>query len=241
MSVAPRTFVLVPGAWHGAWCWSRLAPVLRERGHDVLTPELAGTADSATDAGAISLDSWARDLVALVRGRPAPVVAVAHSRGGVVISRAAELAPDCFARLVYVAAYLLPAGAHVAAAARADAGSLIPANMIAAREGLTCRLRDEVIDDAFYGDCDAATRAWARAQLREEPLKPLVTPLRITLARFGSVPRAYVECIRDRTVSLAAQRQMQAGLPCDAVLTLDCGHSPFLTHPHELAQWLDGS
>ena len=73
-----------------------------------------------------------------------------------------------------------------------------------------------------------------------EPLKPLVTPLRITDARFGGVPRAYVECSRDRTVTLAAQRAMQAALPCDPVFTLDSDHSPFLSHPRRLAQVLGG-
>jgi hypothetical protein len=30
------TFALVHGAWHGAWCWERLAPFLQEAGHDVV-------------------------------------------------------------------------------------------------------------------------------------------------------------------------------------------------------------
>src|SRR5688572_19598199 len=35
-------FVLVHGAWHGAWCWERVAPLLREQGHDVTAVELQG-------------------------------------------------------------------------------------------------------------------------------------------------------------------------------------------------------
>ena len=33
-----RTFVLVHGGFHGGWCWSRLTPLLRARGHTVFTP-----------------------------------------------------------------------------------------------------------------------------------------------------------------------------------------------------------
>lgn len=237
MRAGRQVFVLVPGAWHGAWCWNRLAALLRDAGHEVHTPELPGTAGFGDPATA-SLGTWARGIAELVGLQSQPVVLVGHSRGGLVISRAAELAPDSIRRLVYVAAYLLPDGSHVAGEARADGGSLIAPNMIPAREGLTCRLRDEVIDEAFYNDCDAQTIAWARAQLSEEPLKPLVTPLRVTPGAFGRIPRAYVECLRDRTVSLEAQRRMQAALPCKPVLTLDSGHSPFLSQPRALAQWL---
>jgi pimeloyl-ACP methyl ester carboxylesterase len=235
----PRTFVLVAGAWHGAWCWSSLEPLLRAQGHRVVTPELAGTGADATDPRDVTLDRWARDLVKLLEAERQPVL-VGHSRAGLVISRVAELAPQAVSRLVYLAAYLLPAGGTVAEQARADAGSLIASAMVPAASGITCTLRPEVVAEAFHGDCDALTREFARARLTPEPLRPLVTPLRITAERFGRVPRAYVECTRDRTVSLQAQRRMQAVYPCDPVLTLESDHSPFLSHPRPLAEWLGG-
>ena len=36
------TFVLVHGAWHGAWCWRRVARLLTSAGHDVFAPTLTG-------------------------------------------------------------------------------------------------------------------------------------------------------------------------------------------------------
>jgi pimeloyl-ACP methyl ester carboxylesterase len=235
---AARVFVLVPGAWHGAWCWQRVIPLLESRGHRVLTPELAATGADPADAAVVTLDLWARSLAELITAQQQAVTLVGHSRGGIVISRAAELVPERLRRLVFVAAYLLPAGAQLASEARRDAGSLVTANMIPAREGVSCTLRPEIIDEAFYGDCDEETTAWARRQLTAEPLKPLVTPLEVTAARFGRVPRAYIECTRDRTITLGAQRRMQAALPCDPVLALDTGHSPFLSKPAQLAELL---
>jgi hypothetical protein len=52
--------------------------------------------------------------------------------------------------------------------------------------------------------------------------------------------RVYIECSRDRTITLAAQREMQAALPCDPVYTLESDHSPFLSQPERLAQLLGG-
>lgn len=45
------TYVFVHGAWHGGWCWSRTAKLLRARGHDVFTPTLTGVGERAHLAG----------------------------------------------------------------------------------------------------------------------------------------------------------------------------------------------
>ena len=40
-----ENFVLVHGAWHGGWCWRRVADLLERRGHKVFTPTMTGVAD----------------------------------------------------------------------------------------------------------------------------------------------------------------------------------------------------
>jgi pimeloyl-ACP methyl ester carboxylesterase len=36
------TFIFVHGAWHGSWCWEKVAPLLRAAGHEVFAPDLQG-------------------------------------------------------------------------------------------------------------------------------------------------------------------------------------------------------
>ncbi len=231
------TYILVHGAWHGAWCWHKLIPLLEARGVRVVAPDLPSMGADTTPASEVTLESWA-SFVAALAPVDAPCVLVGHSLGGAVISRVAELIPERIRTLVYLAAYLLPAGATVAEIARADGESLIAVNMVPVLRGLTCALRDAVVADTFFGTCAQADRAFALEHLDPQPLKPLVTPLEVSMARFGSVPRAYVETTRDRAISLAAQRRMQAKLPCAPVFTLDSDHSPFLSQPEALARIL---
>jgi pimeloyl-ACP methyl ester carboxylesterase len=64
--------------------------------------------------------------------------------------------------------------------------------------------------------------------------------VRLSAARFGAVPRDYIECSADRAISLARQRRMQAVWPVERVRTLAAGHSPFLSAPAALAEALIG-
>lgn len=231
------TFILVHGAWHGAWCWHKLIPLLEAGGARVIAPDLPSMGEDLTPARGVTLESWARFVGGLAEQNPGCVL-VGHSRGGAVVSRAAELVPASIRCLVYLSAYLLQAGESVAAEARRDTDSLVAANMVPEASGITCRIRPEVLRETFYGACAPDDFALAASSQSPEPLKPLATPLRISLERFGSVPRAYIETARDRAVTLGAQRRMQAALPCDPVFTLDTDHSAFLSQPEELARIL---
>jgi pimeloyl-ACP methyl ester carboxylesterase len=240
LNSTPRTFVLIHGGWHGAWCWYRLAPLLQAQGHRVVAPDLPSMGDDQTPAATVTLGSWTKFVAELVTAQPRNVVLVGHSRAGAIISQVAEAIPTRIERLVYLSGYLLPAGRSVAAEARDDADSLIPANMVADVSGVSCTLRADIVGAAFYGRCSEAERAAALLRLCPEPLKPLAAAVKVTASRFGAVPRVYVECTDDRTISLAAQRRMQTALPCEQVFTLDADHAPFLSRATELARILGG-
>ncbi|MGB8623758.1 MAG: alpha/beta fold hydrolase, partial [Paracoccaceae bacterium] len=63
-------------------------------------------------------------------------------------------------------------------------------------------------------------------------------PVTLSAARFGRLPRAYVFCTGDRTVTYPLQQAMEAGSPCAETFTLDCGHLPQLTRPEALGEIL---
>lgn len=229
----PTTFILVPGAWHGAWCWERVVPLLEAAGHRALAPELLGMGADRARAAEGSLAAWGDQLAALVLAQPGPVILVGHSRGGALLSLLAERLPERITRLVYVAALLLADGTAVRDVLGGAIGAR-PTNIAKADDG-TCTIAAEDVGPALYNTTPGDWTAGAVSRLGPEPRVALRTPVAVSAARFGQVPRAYVECTADRTIPLATQRAMQAVWPCDPVLTLECDHSPFYSAPEALA------
>lgn len=231
------TFVLVHGAWHGAWCWARVAPLLEAHGHRVMAPDLPGMGQDQTPPEEVSLEGWAEFVAGCARDAGERVVLVGHSRGGVVVSQAAELAPDAVAGLVYVTAILLSHGGTVMQLA----GDMPPDGLAAMRmaaDGLSSTLDLAAAGQLMYGQTPAPWLDWALAQLGPDPSTPNQTPVRLSAGRFGTLPRAYVECLRDRTLPIELQRAMQLQTPCDPVFGLDTDHSPFLSAPKALCDVL---
>ena len=229
------TLILAHGACHGGWCWERVTPLLEAEGVRVLAPDLPEWQPGARDP----IGFWG-DFVADLARAAAPddrVILCGHSRGGVVISAAAEAAPAAVSGLIYLAASLLTRGQTLTGAWRAHTDAA--AEWIAPEpDGTSFRIAPGCYHRLFCPDSDAGTAARAEARLRTEPFAAFTTPMRITPARFGSIPRAYVETSRDIVIPLDFQRSMQAALPCEPVVILDADHSPFFGMPERLAEVL---
>lgn len=230
------TYVLIHGAWHGAWCWHKTAPFLEAAGHDVITPDLPGHGIDATPTATMTLHDQATAVCDLLDQQDEPVVLVGHSSGGAVITQAAEQRPDVVDRLVYLSAFLPPDGASVMDLAQQDPDSAVLANLEIDEAAGHATVRDDAIRDALYHDCQPADLHLARTLLRPEPLGTLATPVSTSNARFGRLPRTYIRCEQDHAITPGAQTQMCNQLPCDPVLSIDTGHSPFLAEPETLAE-----
>jgi len=228
-------FVLVHGSWHGGWCWDKLVPLLEKDGHRVLAPDLPSHGKDRTPPVQVTLRSYTDAIGSLVDNQPERVILVGHSMAGSVISQVAESRPEKIERLVYLCAFLLQDGQSVFETASTGAGSqLTPALIPGPVEG-SLIIRDDAIIPGFYADCTPADAEWAKSMLTPEPAAPVGTPVHVTEANFGRVPRAYIETLKDAALPLEMQRQLYAALPCETVISINSSHSPFLSRPEELA------
>jgi pimeloyl-ACP methyl ester carboxylesterase len=102
------TFVLVHGAWHGAWCWRRVARLLTRAGNDVFAPTLTGLCERAhLLTPAVDLDTHILDIVNELKWQELKeVVIVGHSYGGIVISGVAEKMEKAIASFVMLDAFM---------------------------------------------------------------------------------------------------------------------------------------
>ena len=216
------TYVLVHGAWHGSWEWEHLTPFLEAEGHRVIAVDLPRT----------TLEANAEAVRDAVDTADEPVILLGHSAGGMWITQAAEYVPERIAALVYCAAFLPADGQALTDLA---SGDIVQENLIVDEAAGTALVDQSVHREAFYAECVDEVGAAATARHVPEHLEAMTTPVRITEERAGSVPRVYVECLRDRAIVIDRQRAMQAARPCERVFTIDTDHCPSLSRPRELA------
>lgn len=232
------TYVLIHGSWHGAWCWYKVVPRLEQAGHTALAIDLPGHGRDWTPPQDVSMQTYIDRVCGVLDTLPEPAILVGHSRGGIVISQAAESRPEKIKALVYLAAYLIPTGEAMLPTALGDTESLIVSNLTLNEEQGWHMLKAEAFEPALYADCPSEDVALARALLTPEPNAPVATPLELTDANFGRVPRIYITTLADRGVSTALQKTMYTRLPCQQVISLNTSHSPFLSAPDELVKHL---
>ena len=109
--------VLVHGAWHGAWAWKKLVPLLIAEGYPVSTLDLSGLgANAHRQAPEIGLHVHGQDVINhLFFNDLKDCVVVAHSYGGAVLSQAVSQDKEKrIAHAVYLDAFLPGKGESVA-------------------------------------------------------------------------------------------------------------------------------
>lgn len=227
------TYVLVHGAFHGAWMWDKVVPLLQAKGHRVVTLDLPGHGEDRTLPAAVTLQAYVERVCEAIDKESDQVILVGHSMGGMVISQVAENRPEKVKSLVYLAAMLPHNGESLFQLNQGDKYALpLPVSI---SEDQTYLLLDvSRIKDNFYGECSDEDVAFAQAKLCRQPLAPFITPVQLSEERYGSIPRKYISTSKDRALSIEFQRELQERTHCQEVVTIDSDHSPFFSHPDEL-------
>ena len=232
------TFVLIHGAWHGGWCWERLAPELEARGHAVRTPDLPGHGADPAAPASVTLEDYVARVVEALRAAPEPVVLLGHSMGGMPISAAAEAEPERVRALVYLCAFLPRDGESLMDLEGRNPRSTVPASVEPDAEGRTLTVPPDRHRALFYGDVEPETMAWAQDRLTPQAAAPFQGKVALGPG-FAGRPKHYVECLRDGAISIELQRDMAGAVPDVTVHSLDADHAPMLSRPAELAALLD--
>lgn len=232
-------FLLIHGAWHGAWCWHKVVAELRARGHGTHAVDLPGHGVDRTPLAEVTLDAYARRVGEALAAFDQPPVLVGHSMGGIVITEAAERFTDRIAGLVYLTAIVLRNGESMMDNPVKASPPEFMAGFQPREDGVGIDYDRTALKQAFYGDCSDADVALAEACLVPQASAPLREPVTCTGARWGSLPRAYVTCAADRALTLEGQRGMLERVGFERIVDMPGSHSPFFAQPSALADHLE--
>lgn len=238
-----KTYVLVHGAWHGAWCWKKVVPLLQANGHRVVAIDLPGHGNDKTSPATVTLDAYTDKVVQVANAQTGPVILVGHSMGGIVIAQAAEvLGKKKVAKLVFLDAFMPKNGESVfGLAAKAEelnkaAGLPAPAPslsqcLLLADDQKTSMVDPDRVGQLFYHDCSADDVAFAKAHVGPQPMACLGTPVQVTDARYGAIPKVYILCTLAKDLD---KRRIAEHVPIRKMYTLASSHSPFFSMPEKL-------
>lgn len=228
--------MLIHGAWHGAWAWERVLPLLARAGVECLAVDLPGHGDDGGPFG--DLHSDAARVYRILDELNGDVVLVGHSYGGAVITEAG--AHPAVQHLVYMAAFALNEGESCVSAATAE----VEANQIShdgrpnlgtgfiMSSGDLIILDPSIAAECLYNNCDTKTLDWALARLGPQPLSTLQGEPRV--AAWRTKRSTYIVCRDDMAVHPDLQRIMARR--CDSVIEWPTDHSPFLCRPDLVAE-----
>jgi pimeloyl-ACP methyl ester carboxylesterase len=231
------TFILIHGAWQGAWAWETIVPRLKTLGHEVVAVDLPGNGHNPLPPAEVDLRRYAAHVVDIIDATEGPIVMIGHSMGGVAAAQACELRPEAIALAIFLAAFLLPDGMSVLQFYDCYLEPWMRgahARVTYDETGLLSHIDPASAVDVFYHKADRALAEAAARRLTPQPEGGRRSQIKLSQERFGTVPKVYIEARDDRSVHLPLQRKMQELSPCLAVYGLDSDHAPQLSQPDQL-------
>lgn len=231
------TLLLVHGAWAGAFAWDPVASALDERNLKWKAIDRVGSNSKKKFGWFVSASDVADDIIMEARRIDGPVVLVGHSAGGMAISGAAARAPEEFTGLVYLCA-LLPRGGDrllklVTKDQDSDFGGAVKPNLL---KGIISLDRSRLHEYLFH-DCGHEVADEYIARLGDESIRLGIAKFRSTPG-FDAMPKHYVACTEDRTMSPSFQKWMVERQSVTSYSELTSGHMPMCSQPETLANRL---
>jgi pimeloyl-ACP methyl ester carboxylesterase len=226
------TYVLVHGAWHGAWCWRRVSQRLAASGHEVFAPTLTGVGERSHLLTAnIDLDTHIADIANLIKwGELKDVVLVGHSYGGMVISGVAENAEKAIGSFVMLDAFYPEHGESLMDLTTPMSRDATHAT--AAQGATSVPPRAAALFHVNEND-----RAWVDGFCTPHPIKTMIQKASLAGARERIVKRAYIRASSypNESFDRARAKAQSNGW---RIYDVPCGHDVMVDQPARLAEIL---
>jgi pimeloyl-ACP methyl ester carboxylesterase len=232
-----KNYLLVHGAYHGAWCWDEIKGDLIMRGHKVFTIDLPGHGDDKTPRDKVNLEAY---VVAvknyIIDNDLLDLIIVGHSFGGIVISKIIDLVPERISGMIFITAMVLDDGERFfdyfpeevetkyreLATLSKDKSIKINKNIF--RNKLANKCMDQNAFDIFFN------------KLSPQPIGPYEDKVYLKNLKHCGIPITYIKCLEDISLSEESFKNILKRLPINSkIVNLYADHEVFLSNPKELA------
>jgi pimeloyl-ACP methyl ester carboxylesterase len=228
------TYVLVHGAWHGGWCWSRVGRALKATGSDVYTPTLTGLGERAHLASReVDLKTHIGDVLGVLEAEDlTDIVLVGHSYGGIVVTAVADRAAHRIARLVYLDAVVPRDGQCLYDCATPQIKTYFEEQARIGGEGW--RVPVAAASAQFLGLKHEEDVRWVMPKLTPHPIRTFREAVRLG-SKSQPVPRTYINCIGDKPLGQPKTGQADG---IGDYRELRTGHDAMVTAPQGVVELL---
>ncbi len=219
-------FLLVPGAWLGAWAWKKVVPLLEERGHKVQTVTLTGMGERVHLASKeVGIETAIQDVLNVIEYNDLrDLVLVGHSFAGKVVAAVADRASDRVKLLLYLDAFRPEK-------VRRPQGSFDPSEWGNFGPGEWRIPFTEKILDSIGRDVRGADREWILSKATPWPMKHLTDPVTLS-ENFDRVKSAYIFCTGGGDNVDDVLKEKLEG----PHRLIESGHWPMISKPVELVE-----
>ena len=229
-----KTFVLVHGAWHGGWCWRRVADLLQKQGHKVFTPTMTGLGERSHLIDAkVNLATHITDIVNVIKWEDLnKICLVVHSYGGWPGSGAIEQALDRISSIVWLDAFKPENGQRGFDFASDFSRKAL---LTAVEKGEPGRPAPKA--EAFH--VNEKDRAWVDSKLTAQPNGVALQPIRLTGAREKVAKKTYIRASKYPQPAFdQALAECKADKSWRTFETTAAGHDVMVDAPDWLAEVL---
>lgn len=225
-------FVLVHGAWHGAWCWQRIVRPLWAAGHRAFAVTLTGVGERAhLLSKGITLDTHIADVVGVIEAEELlDAILVGHSYSGMVITGVAARLSARLRHVVYLDAMVPRSGERWSSTHSTD-------TQVARRQAIAELGSIPAPDPALFG-LNGADRAWVARRQTPHPGSVYDFPLNFNQENVDSLPRTFVDCTSPAIPTIAVSRQRVRADPGWNVVEIATGHDAMVSAPDALTRIL---
>jgi pimeloyl-ACP methyl ester carboxylesterase len=223
-------FVLVHGAWHGAWCWQRVLPELWRRGHRAFAVTLTGVGERAHLLSPdIRLQTHIDDVLAVIEAEELHgAVLVGHSYAGMVITGVADQLADAapLQRIIYLDAILPQPGESWSS--RHDASTREARRAAIAKDGTLPAASPDM-----FG-LEGTDADWVARRQTPQPGTVYDDPLHFDPQRVARFPCSFIDCTNPALSAIASSRERARQMPGWDIREIATGHDAMISAPDAL-------